>query len=104
MQMYQLYCLAKESGKPIYLLGQTLGPFRSEWHRRLAETMFAGCERIVIREKYSGAELGKFSEKILHGADDALYFHTAIGNERRAGPAAPVHSDASQLVLGLNLR
>ena len=76
-QMHYFYHLARQSGKPIYLLGQTLGPFKSQWHRKVAESIFCGAERIVLREKFSREELWKFGEKVTEDADDALDFQSA---------------------------
>jgi colanic acid/amylovoran biosynthesis protein len=96
MQMHHLFCLARESGRPVYLLGQTLGPFRNRWHRKIVESIFRGAERIVIREKYSRSELTKFSDKVLEGVDDAVDFRNDLG--------PPAGTNGSQVLLGLNLR
>lgn len=105
-QMHYFYCLARESGARVILLGQTLGPFKNRWHQRIADTIFEGAERIFLREPYSKAELGKFKDKIVEGTDDALDFHLTV-------PAAQDHTKelklfdragGSGVLLGLNLR
>jgi len=95
MQLHHLNCLANESGRPVYLLGQTVGPFKSRWYRNIAESIFRGAEKIVTRERYSSVELANFSEKVLDGIDDAVDFAESI----RLGEKTDPH-----VVLGLNLR
>ena len=105
MQMYQLGCLAGEAKKPVYFLGQTIGPFSDPWHKTIAESMLRRAKRIVIREKYSRVELSKFPDKILEGIDDAVDFHTTATSAISGTLLECLRrTDDSQLLLGLSLR
>ncbi len=97
MQLHYLYGLAKESGRPIYLMGQTTGPFKNRWHRNIVRSMVQGAAKVVTREKYSLADLSSWSANIVQGVDDALSF--SVASAGRSG-----ESVGDEVVLGLNLR
>ncbi len=56
--------LAKEFGVPIWLIGQTIGPFESERTMRLMSRYLSLADRIVVRDVESKNELEKLGVKV----------------------------------------
>ena len=103
-QMHYLYSLARESRRPIYLLGQTIGPFSRKKDREIAKAICAGAEKIVLREEGSRSELLTFKDKVIVGADDALDFQNDLSPGGDTCGKYLERTDGTQVLLGLNLR
>lgn len=107
LQMHHLARLAQKSGKPVYFLGQTIGPFAGGWHRTLARTIFKDAARIVLREPYSVRDLPAGGPAPQVGTDDALDFAQSAHPEAVSSEAARRFAGfraSTGLLLGLNLR
>jgi polysaccharide pyruvyl transferase WcaK-like protein len=102
----EYFCrLAKNKNKPVYLLGQTLGPFTKKKHSDMARTIFSTARTIVLRDRYSAEETARWTNKVIVGVDDAVGFTPFLDAEDRAAidrPLGPM--DAGTLKIGLNLR
>ncbi|GEM_PF-2330368 len=103
-EMNLIASAAVANGKPLYLLGQTLGPFRKPHHAQMAREIFEAADKIVLRETHSTQEVASFGAKVLHGIDDAVAFEPRLAASER-GAVDRYFSEGEGVVhLGVNLR
>lgn len=68
--------LARYYWRPVYLLGQSVGPFRTELMRKLSRFVLSKAEWIGVRDQASRAELislGIATDRIKEGRDSASF-------------------------------
>jgi polysaccharide pyruvyl transferase WcaK-like protein len=96
LEMNYLCRLAKRTGKPVYLLGQTIGPFTRTADIRIAKDICAGVAGISLRDEGSFKEIKEYFGKTKLGIDEAFYLKYFDKK---------VHDDPrSSFCIGLNLR
>jgi polysaccharide pyruvyl transferase WcaK-like protein len=98
-----LAAVAAQLGKPICLLGQTLGPFDRSSHQRMADDIFRCAQTIVLRDTMSNAEVSGH-EQVWVGSDDAVAFTPKLSAADRALADGLLGPADGRLRIGLNLR
>lgn len=101
-EMNFLAGVAERLGKPSYLLGQTLGPFRKTQHARMARQIFGAARAVVLRDEDSRSEVEAFAAKVFLGSDHAIAFEPRISGEDRLLASRYVEDGAVNV--GINLR
>src|SRR5207253_1446338 len=66
---FDLFASLLAPGQRLTLLGQTLGPFSRPGHRRIADSLFSRADKILLRERYSEAELSGHPGKAVPSCD-----------------------------------
>ena len=101
VHLFEMY-VVQRLGKPLILTGQSIGPFRSHWSRRLARRILDRCDLILPRERisleYLRSDLGVTRPGILLIPDLAFSPDEGLGE-----PAGRTGSTAARIVRGPGL-
>ena len=92
------YDLALQLNKPMILLGQSLGPFKSEEKKAFVAKRLQRFDKIVVRDHLSyqtALEMGCEPEQVIEGRDMAFLIETG---------AQPKQKPEGKLTIGLSLR
>jgi polysaccharide pyruvyl transferase WcaK-like protein len=104
MQMHFLFRLARAAGKPVILLGQTLGPILNSRDRGMLDDICRGAAAVVVRDKHSlvWAQNGRSLKE--SGVDDAVCFSPKEAENALAPLRDLLAGKEKSIDLGLNLR
>ncbi|WP_166424094.1 colanic acid biosynthesis pyruvyl transferase WcaK [Paraglaciecola sp. 20A4] len=90
------------AGKPLFLLGHSVGPFQDDDFNKIAKTVFSQAQDVSLRESVSKdlmVEAGLMSDKVSEGADTAWLVPTSHDM-----PANYTHYFAQRPVVAITLR
>ncbi|MBI4432543.1 MAG: polysaccharide pyruvyl transferase family protein [Candidatus Omnitrophica bacterium] len=106
LEMNVLAAFVRKLGKPFYLLGQTLGPFEKDNHRKMANEIFEHAQKIVLRDSESSLEVARFKNKVWRGVDDALPFSPRLLDREKQAVDKLLAPERNRetFFLGINLR
>ena len=90
------------AGKPLFLLGHSVGPFQNDGFNKIAKTVFSQAQNVALRESVSKElmmEAGLMSDKVSEGADTAWLVPTSHNI-----PNKYAHYFAQRPVVAITLR
>lgn len=107
VHLFEMY-VAKRLGRPVVLVGQSVGPFRSAWSRWLARSVLSRCDVILprerISERYLSEELGVSGPKVTLIPDLAFTLVGHAGEGPRPLEASKARLAGGRDVLGVTVR